>query len=220
VVETKTQHPGGLFDLPDVPDGALGKMLRRELLLALIPFLLLAGGSFIAVHRLPHGKAFILESRGRGLFYDFMSALMLFVFFGFVWMAPSMWVRRSISIAYRVTFFLIFTVGLFWAEGRNYIAVVQTPQSFIFIRRFPLPSTSVSASSLTSISIRKTKAIAALQARSADAPHLLECQRVWLKDPQTTQVMAELAAELELAQGAPHKPVAPATATRSAPEAR
>ena len=211
----KTQQTSSLFDLPDVQDGALGKMLRREVLLALIPFLLLAAGSFIAVHRLPDGKAFILESRGMGLFYDFMSALTLFIFFGFVWLAPSMWVRRSISIAYRLTFFLIFTVGLCWIEGSKCIAVVQTSQSFVFVRRFPLGPTTVPVNSIRSVSTRKTRSIAALEVRAAIAPRLLECQRVWLKDHRTMQIMAELAAELEQAQRTPHKPVAPTTATRA-----
>ena len=211
--QKKTQQPGGLFDLPDVEDEALGKMLRRELLLAIIPFLFLAGGSFIAIHRLPRGKAFILESRGIGIFYEFMSALTLFIFFGFVWLAPSMWVRRSIAIAYRLTFFLIFTVGLCWIEGKTYVAVVRTPQSFIFVRRFPLASTTVPIGGITSVSARKTRSIAALEMRAVGVPEPLECRRVWLKDRRTMQIMDELAAELEQAQRAPHKPVAPTTAT-------
>jgi hypothetical protein len=223
VAENKTHQPSGLFDLPDVEDGALGKMLRRELLLALIPFLFLATGSFIAIHHLPEGKSFVLESRGRGVFYDFISALALFIFFGFVWMAPSMWVRRSISIAYRLTFFLCFTVGLCWVEGRKYIAVVQTPDSFIFVRRFPLGTTTVPSSSISSVFSRKTSAIRAVSV-TATAPgkgnRTLDCQRVGLKDQRTMSVMDELAAELETARGTSKTSVAPTTGARPSEAAR
>jgi hypothetical protein len=209
-----------LFDLPDVEDGALGKMIRRELVLALIPFVLLAAGSFIAVHRLPEGKAFVLESRGIGVFYDFMSALTLFILFGFIYMAPSLWVRPSISIAYRIAFFLIFTIGLCCLEGEKYIAVVQTPGSLLFVRRFPFGSTSVPLDGITSISARKTSAIAALSITAATQDGLrartLNCQRVWLKDQRTMRIMDELAAELREIQATSHKPVAPATRSRAA----
>jgi hypothetical protein len=224
VSEIKRDQPKGLLDLPDVDEGALWKMVRRESLLALIPFVLLAGGSFVALHRLPEGKAFVLESRGAGVFYDFMSALVLFIFFGFIYMAPSLWVRRSISIAYRLTFFLVFTVGLCWVESKKYIAVVQNPQSMVFVRRFPFGSRRISAGNITSISVRKTSAVAALSVTASTwggvGTETLDCQRVWLKDRRTVQIMDELADELREAQVTPHKAVAPATGARAAPTAR
>jgi hypothetical protein len=94
-----SKNPPSLFELPDVQDGALGKLVRRELFIALLPFILLAAGSLVATHRLPAGKAFVLESRGVGIFYDFMGAFTLFVLFGFIYMAPTLWVRRSIALA-------------------------------------------------------------------------------------------------------------------------
>jgi len=218
VHDTNRHKPSGLFDLPDVEDGALGKLVRRELFVAFVPFVLLAGGSFIAIHRLPAGKAFVLESRGVGIFYDAMSALTIVVLFGFFYMAPALWVRRSISIAYRLTFFLIFTVGLCWLEGQKYIAVVQTGDSFIFVRRFPFGSTTVSTSSLFSVVTRKTSAIGALRITIATsrgaAADTLECQRVWIEDRRTTQAMDELAGALAKAQAESLKPVAPATRGR------
>ena len=218
VPATNPRNPTGLFDLVDMEDRALSKMLRREGFLALFPFILLAAGSFIALHRLPAGKAFVLESRGIGIFYDVMSALTLFLIFGFVYMAPSLWVRRWLSIIYRVTFFLIFTIGLCWLEGERFIAVVQTDHSFIFIRRFTLGHIEIPAASITSTSIRKTSAIAALtietESRRGVPNGRLECQRVWLKDKRTMVVMVELVRALTEARDDSHKAVAPATAER------
>src|SRR5258705_1157440 len=111
VEDMKTHQPSGLFELPDVEHGALAKLVRRELFLAFLPFVLLAAGSFIATCRLPGGKAYVLESRGVGVFYDFMGAVTLFILFGFIYMAPTMWVRRSIALASRLTPFLIFTAA-------------------------------------------------------------------------------------------------------------
>jgi len=215
--ETNSPQRAGLFDLHNVEASALGKMIRRELLLALVPFVLLAGGSFIAIHHLPTGKAFVLESRGVGIFYDFMSALMLFIFFGFIYMAPSLWVRPSLSIVYRFTFFLVFTVGLFWIEGAKIVAVVQTDDSFIFIRRFPYQPIPVRGNDIWSISTCNTGAIAALSVQAMSGRGRaddLVCQRVWLKDQRTMQIMDELAAELHAAQAKSLKPVAPATPAR------
>lgn len=199
-------------------DGALWKMVRREGLIAVIPFVLLAAGSFIAVHRLPPGKAYVLESRGIGVFYDFMGALALFGIFGFIYMAPSLWVRRSLGIIYRITFFLIFTVGLCWIEGERIIAVVDDGDSFIFIRRFPLEAIPVRPGGLAMISTRKTGAVAMLNVHAQSWRGIpagnLECQRVWLEDKRTMQIMDELAAALQSARTQSHKPVAPATPAR------
>jgi hypothetical protein len=127
-------------------------------------------------------------------------------------------VRRSISIAYRLAFFLIFTVGLCWLEGEKYIAVVQTSDSFIFVRRFSIGSTTVPAAGISSVSARKTSAVSALTIGAMSSPgsvRHLECQRVWIKDQRTMQIMAELAGALSEAQAKSLKPVAPATRARS-----
>jgi hypothetical protein len=67
VQSNQSQSPNSLIDFPNVEQGDLWRMLKREVLLALVPFILLAAGSFIASHRLPAGKAFVLESRGIGV---------------------------------------------------------------------------------------------------------------------------------------------------------
>ena len=127
-------------------------------------------------------------------------------------------VRRWLSIIYRLTFFLIFTIGLCWLEGERFIAVVQTDHSFIFIRRFPLGHVEIPAASITSTSIRKTSAIAALTVETHSWRGIpngkFECQRVWLKDKRTIVIMVELVRALTEARDDSHKAVAPATRAR------
>jgi hypothetical protein len=209
---SQTPQPTSLLDLPNVEQSDVLKLLRVELFLAVVPFIFLAAGSFIAIHRLPEGKAFVLEARGVGIFYDFMSALLMMVLFGFFYMFPSLWVRRSISIVYRVVFFLVFTSGLCWLESEKYIAVVQTGDSFVFVRRFPFGSTIVPAGSVASVFTRKTSAIHALRVTASSWRGIpggtLECERVWIKDQRTMRVMDELALALGGAQADSLRPVA------------
>src|SRR5882672_11269802 len=106
--------PDSLTDLPDVEHCDLLRMLKREFLVAMIPFILLAGGSYIATHRLPVGKAYVLESRGTGNVYEIALTVIMLALFGFFYMFPSLWVRRSISLAYRIVLLVIVTAGLFW----------------------------------------------------------------------------------------------------------
>jgi hypothetical protein len=127
--------------------------------------------------------------------------------FGAFYAFPALWVRHSISIAYRMVFLALFTVGLFWFEATKYIAVLeQDSGAFTFVRRFPFGQTTVAASDLRSISTRKTKSVAELIVEAAGpgthSSQTLKCQRVWLKDRAAIQVMDELALELIKARDA------------------
>src|SRR5687768_17488370 len=89
-------QPTSFLSLPDVEESDLARMVKRELVLALVPFLLLTLTSYAAIYRLPSGKAFILEPYGRGLFYDILVAVLAVGLFGAFYMFPALWVGRRI----------------------------------------------------------------------------------------------------------------------------
>jgi hypothetical protein len=213
----KLQQPQtSLLDLPTVADSALMRMLKRELLLAFIPFMVLAVGSFITTRRLPPGKSFILESRGIGVWYDVLLTVVAVAFFGALYALPSLWARRRSSITYRIVLFLTLTLVVFGWEAERYIAVVQNGNTFTFLRRVPFGSVTIAAGDLTIISAQKSSPLSQLRLEAWPAgsrsPRILLCQHVWAKDKRTIRVMDELGVALRAARDMSHTPVAPSTA--------
>jgi len=217
-VNATQKQPTWLIDLPDVEHSDLVRMLKRELFLALVPFLVLAVGSFIATRRLPPGSAFVLESRGIGIWYDILVTVVAVGFFAAFYMFPALWVRRSLSIVYRILIFLTFTCVLFAMEAERHIAVVQSGDTFTFVRRYPLGSVTVAAGEITTISTQTTKAFGQvrIEARTGGprGQQNIVCQLVWARDQRTMQVMDELALALTKSRDASHKVVVPSTPAR------
>ncbi len=169
------------------------KELRRVARIAIGLWVLFRLSAWYTLKDHSADSMFSLVASGWGASFSFLAGSLFISVLFFIYSSIGNLTRRSIRIALKLTFLLMLGVLEFMQYSRP-IAVIQKPDRFVFLKRYPLDSVFIKNTDIEAIRINDTGIVRGLKVEKyyRGGNKLIDCESVWHSDKATTAVMYRL----------------------------